>query len=261
MIEINAEDEVAYKAHRERWWRANYPSERLFKVLNVNGLPYHGGSGRWPLPENGSAGEWLEVRGKLVDCENGLHLCRVRDLPLWFGPVIFAAELDGEWFDAGNKIIARKARLLRQLAWDDRIARHFACDCAERALKRERKAGRDSDKRSRETIRVARRFANGLASMDELAAAWDAAGNAEWRRLVRPWAAAWDAAGASAGWAARDAAEVAAWAAARDAAGATWGVATWGVTQAAAAAQAAERTWQTKRLLDYLDGKRTLPPI
>jgi hypothetical protein len=128
--------------------------------------------------------------------------------------------------DHGDKIVVARARLLYRVeAWnDDKSLRLFATDCAERALKREEKSGRKVDKRSWDAVRIARDFARGRATEQELAAAWAAA-----------WAAARDAARAAAGAAARaaarDAARAAAWDAARD----------------------AERAWQTKRLLRYLN--------
>jgi hypothetical protein len=64
-------------------------------------------------------------------------------------------------------------------AWmDDRQRRLLACDCAERALLLERDAGREPDKRSWEAIRVARAYAWGGATDEDLAAAWYAAGDA-----------------------------------------------------------------------------------
>ena len=91
------------------------------------------------------------------------------------------------------------AVLPEQATERDRIARLFACDCAEAVLPiYERKY--PNDKRPRNAIETARRYAVGEATAGELAAARDAA-----------WAAAWDAAWDAAG----DAAWDAAWAAAR----------------------------------------------
>ena len=97
-----------------------------------------------------------------------------------------------------------------------------ACYYATRALKRERKVGREPDKRSWEAVRVARRFAQGKATREELDAARDAAVAAARDAAV---AAATDAAWA----AARDAAV----AVARDAAGAAAGAAAWAAAWAA----------------------------
>ena len=96
----------------------------------------------------------------------------------------------------------------------DRIARIFACDCAERVSPLWVRDYPD-DTRPQQAVAVARRFAAGDATAEELAA---------------PSAAAWDAASAAAWGAASAAASAAAWGAARAA--------------ASAAASAAERAWQ-----------------
>ena len=101
-----------------------------------------------------------------------------------------------------------------QAADRDRIARLFACDCAERVLPLY-EAKHPDDPRPRNAIAVARRYAMGEATSMELAAA---------RAAAR----------AAAGDAARDAAWDAAWDAARDAA---WD-----------AAWDAEQTWQADHL-------------
>jgi hypothetical protein len=110
------------------------------------------------------------------------------------------------------------------------------------------------DKRPRQAIEVARRYAEGNATREELAAAWAAAWAAGAAAGAAAWAAAW-AAGAAAGaaaWAAAGAAAwAAAWAAARAAAwaatGAAAGAAAW------AAAGAAEREWQESKFKEYLE--------
>jgi hypothetical protein len=68
----------------------------------------------------------------------------------------------------------------------EKIARLFSCDCAEHTIGIFEKQYPD-DKRPRQAIDVARRFARGEATPKELAAARDAASDAAW-------AAAWDAA-------------------------------------------------------------------
>ena len=112
----------------------------------------------------------------------------------------------------------------------DKFARLLACDFAKHVLPIFEREYPD-DKRPREAIAVARRYANGQATDNELAvaraAAWDAVGAAVG---AAAWAAAWAAAGA------------AAWAAAWDAAGAAAGAAAWD------AARAAEQKWQEQRL-------------
>jgi len=90
-------------------------------------------------------------------------------------------------------------------AMSDRQRRHFACDCAESVLHP------SNDPRSSEAVRVARLYADGRATEDELDAARDAA-----RAAART--AAGDAAWAAVWAATRDVAMAAAWDAARDAA-------------------------------------------
>jgi hypothetical protein len=224
--------------------------ERLFKVLSHDRMPYWGGSGQWPPP-----GEWLEVTGELVLCENGLHLCRERDLISWLGPEIWEAEYEGERLDGDDKIVVRKARLVSKLeTWDERTQRLFACDCAERVLPLYEKQY-PGDVRPRKATETARRFANGKATKEELAAAEAAVGSAveaAWAAAEAAWAA-WAAAWAAAEAAVGSAVE-AAWAAA-EAAWAAWaaaGSAVGSAVEAAWAARAAERKWQTARLMGYL---------
>ena len=113
----------------------------------------------------------------------------------------------------------------------DRIARLFICDCAERVLHLFEEKFPD-DKRPRQAIEVARRFAIGQATIEELRDAREAAW-AAWEAGAAAWEAA-EAAGAA--WEAGEAAEAAG--AAREAA---WG-----------AAREAEREWQKEQLRRYL---------
>ena len=166
----------------------------LYKVLNPDGTPFHGGSGQWSLPTKGDSGAWTPgewmptIAGELIPCSNGYHLCQEADLLRWLGPAIFEAEYRGDCVNADNKITVREARLLRKIeSWNERTARLFACDCAERVLHLYEARYPDDD-RPREAIRVARAFANGAATEDELAAARDAA-RAAWDAA---WAAGWD---------------------------------------------------------------------
>ena len=228
----------------------------LYKVLNEDGTPYHGGYGAWSLPAKNddgtwTPGEWMPpIGGELVLCENGYHLCRDGQVLEWLGPALFEAEYRGEVVEGDNKLVVREARLLRQLeTWNDRAQRLFACDCAERVLPLFENESPD-DKRPRLAIETARRFANGEATQDELRAARAAAG-----------AAARAAAGAAAGAIARNAAGAiarnAAWDAARNAAWAAASAESWDAAWDAArdAGTEPERGRQYARLCEYLDGR------
>jgi hypothetical protein len=206
-------------------------------MLNPDGTTPQG-YGTWPLPNGKRPGRWLpKIEGDLELCANGYHLLRPGDLLEWLGPELWVAEWRGDRTDGGDdKVVVRQARLLHKVdAYTDRTLRLFACDCAERALTH----ATTPDPRSVNAIAVARKFAYGEATQEELAAAGDAA-----------WAAAWDAAG--------DAAWAAAWAAAGDAAWDAAGDAAWAAAWAAAgdaagdAARAAEKSWQTSRLMEVL---------
>ena len=228
----------------------------LFKVLNDDGSCCNGGTGSWPLPTkkpDGSwtPGEWMPaIEGDLSSCENGYRLCREQDLLQRLGPAIFAAEYRGEAVEAEDKIAAR---LLRRLeGWNERTARLFAVDCAERVVHL------CDDPRPRHAIAVARRYAGGEATEVELAAARDAARDAE-RDAARAaaWAAERDAAraadwaGSTATWAAaRDAARAATRAGSAAARDAAWDAA-WAARDAA---WDAEQKWQVSRLMEYLNG-------
>jgi hypothetical protein len=149
----------------------------LFKLLNEDGSPAHGGSGRWPLPAklpdgSYSPGEWLEVEGDIVPCYNGLHLCRFKNVLDWSAPCMYVAEFapGAEVIDEGDKLVGRKARLLYPVeAWNERVLRIFATRCVRRVWHLL------DDERSKTAVQVARRYADGNVTRDELDAVWDAA--------------------------------------------------------------------------------------
>jgi len=127
----------------------------------------------------------------------------------------------------------------------DRLARLFACDCAEKALHIFEQQNPD-DKRPREAIQAARDFATGKISAAASAAASTAASTA-----------ARDAASAAARAAARDAARDAASAAARAAASAAASTAArdaardaaWAAARAAARDAASAAAWDAQKQL------------
>ena len=192
-----------------------------YKILSNKREARHGGSGKWEYRK------WMPHISDIEACRRGYHVCREQDLTHWLNEAIWEVEIKGNIIEQSDKVVASDARLVRKLkTWNERTARLFACDCAERAL---RFADANQVGGLENTISVARRFADGKATDSELSAAWDAA-----------WAA----------WAARDAAR-----AARDAA---WDAreAAWAAAWDARDARDAELKWQTKRLMQYLKGER-----
>ena len=146
------------------------------------------------LPKDGQPGKWLPTVNKISLCERGYHAFKFEQIFNWMNAQLYEVELSGKMIESNDKTVAEKMRFIRKVdIWNDRTARVFACDCAERVLPIYEKRYPD-DNRPRHAIEVARLYADGKATEEELAAAR---------------AAAWDAARA----AARDAA----WAAARDA--------------------------------------------
>lgn len=104
--------------------------------------------------------------------------------------------------------------VLREKLIDAMILRLFAADCADRALLRERAAGREPAAASWAAVEVARRYARGQATDAELAAVARATGAAA-AVVAAAEAAAWEAwsalsAGAAAAWSALSAAAEAA---------------------------------------------------
>jgi hypothetical protein len=87
---------------------------------------------RWPLPEAGEPGSWVETR---VDpCRSGIHACRPADLPLWIGEILYEVELAGEIVEQSSKVVAARGRLLRRIdAWDDQLRDAYTRMCADRA--------------------------------------------------------------------------------------------------------------------------------
>src|SRR5574340_1168347 len=102
---------------------------KLFKVLD-NQRSCHGGDHLW-VP-----GEWVKVKGKLVPCQRGIHLCREQDLVEWLGPEIWAAEYRGDEFIlAENKVVVREARITTKYEnWNETTARLLTCDFAEKVV-------------------------------------------------------------------------------------------------------------------------------
>jgi hypothetical protein len=100
-----------------------------YKFLDDGGVaPFTGFP--WPV------GEWVEAVGVDV-CVEGIHACRVRDLPVWLGRELWEIELDGEVIEHERKLVAPRGRLTRRVeAWNDDVAHEFGRFCARRTRER-----------------------------------------------------------------------------------------------------------------------------
>jgi hypothetical protein len=82
----------------------------------------------WPV------GEWVEARGDVGLCANGVHACRPEALPRWIDAELWRVEVDDVEEEHDGVLVARRARLLERIeAWDAEISRELARSCAARA--------------------------------------------------------------------------------------------------------------------------------
>ena len=199
-------------------------------------------------------GKTYTVKGKIVPCENGLHgsVRAIDALNYGHGNIVWRVELWGTVVPHNGDKFAASLRTHLAKADATMVLHEFACWCAERALKAERKAEREPHPASRKAIKVKRQWMKGKATDEELDAARDAARaaargasrdaarDAAWDAArAAAWDAAWAAARAAARGASRDAARAAAWDAARAAA--------WAAAWAAARAAAWDAAWDAAR--------------
>ena len=199
-------------------------------------------------------GQVLRVEGPLELCRRGLHasirpLDALRYAP---GSIVCRVEMGGDIIHGDDKLCASERKTL-WVADATRTLHEFACWCAERALLRERDAGREPDPRSWDAVEAKRAWLRGEIDDKALAAAAYAA-----RAAVDAARAAVDAAWATAAaaWAAVDAARAAAVDAAVDAARAAAVDAAVDATRAAARDAAwAEQNAELERALGELAPK------
>src|SRR5690606_392190 len=163
---------------------------------------------RWPLRRGEprpvvEPGQTLRVEGPPVLCKRGLHASRrgLDALQYAPGPVVCRVRLGGEIVEGADKA-ASTERTVLWLADATRVLHEFALWCAERALTREREAGREPNPRAWAALEVKRRWLEGAATDEELVAAWGSAFDAVagWSsafNVVAAWDAAFDAVAAA----------------------------------------------------------------
>jgi hypothetical protein len=137
-------------------------TERFYKFLRRGAVaPFSGLA--WP------SGEWVTADGPLVPCVNGIHVCRLPDLPYWLSEELWEVEVAGDRVEDRQKLVVGRARLRARVAgWPEPIAGAFTSDCAWRVR----------DLAVQELQRTGEPEADELAScrgLDELKAAADGA--------------------------------------------------------------------------------------
>ena len=154
-------------------------------VTEVRRTPWHAVVGEWTVKETP------------VLCESGFHAMEEKDvlrhLPEEIGAQLWEVEVRGRRLHGDDNFVAPQMRLVRLVgATTDANLRLFACDVSEDVLPLFEDAFH-GDLRPRLAIEVARRFANGEATREELTAAWVAAQDAAQAIAQGAWAEAWAA--------------------------------------------------------------------
>ena len=126
-----------------------------------------------------TVGETRTIQGKLKLCERGYH-----SSPNWLsalgyapGPIACVVEVSTPIDKDTTKQVSH-TRTLVSARDASQALRLFTCDCAERALQREREDGREPDARSWAAIEVSRLYIAGEATIGELRSAVDASAHA-----------------------------------------------------------------------------------
>jgi hypothetical protein len=79
---------------------------------------------------------WVEA-DDTQPCEEGIHACRPKDLPIWLGPELWEIELGGDVVEGERKLVARRGRLTRRIEqWTPELASEFGRFCARRTRER-----------------------------------------------------------------------------------------------------------------------------
>ena len=143
---------------------------KAYHFLNQNMRSGFGDEPAWTVGEERTwAGKTLKL------CERGYHHSPSPYDALQYAPgsMLCEVEVSKPVEQDASKGVSWTRKLLsaRDISVELRI---FACDCAERALLREREAGREPDPSTWDALRVARLYADGKASKGELMDAADA---------------------------------------------------------------------------------------
>jgi hypothetical protein len=111
----------------------------------------------------------VEVRGTLEPGSNGVHALRRGRLVDWIDDELWLVEVAGDVEEIDDMLVARRGRLIRRiLGWDEDAPREFGESCIWRARDL---AAESLDRAGLERERVALQSAEGLGSLQALAAA------------------------------------------------------------------------------------------
>jgi len=81
-------------------------------------------------------GTWVAAAAA-EPCVNGIHACRVRDLPIWLHDELWEIELAGEVAVGERKLVAARGRITQRLEqWTPELAHEFGRFCARRTRRR-----------------------------------------------------------------------------------------------------------------------------
>jgi hypothetical protein len=79
---------------------------------------------------------WVEASAAAA-CRNGIHACRIRDLPIWLDDELWQIELAGDVVTGDRKIVAPRGRLTLQIeGWTPELAHEFGRFCTRRTRER-----------------------------------------------------------------------------------------------------------------------------
>lgn len=143
-------------------------------------------------------GAWTDPIPHPKPCERGYHWCRspldLIEQYQSYGPVMVEVESEDPGIDEDTKTVSSRLFVHRVAPWNDRVARLFAADCAERVLHLY-ESWSPNDRRPRRAVEATRQYAEGVIDAAAAAAAATAAGQAAG-------AATWWTAARAATWAA-----------------------------------------------------------
>jgi hypothetical protein len=83
---------------------------RAYKFLDADGCALFSGI-RWPLPEGGAPGAWVEADA-VLPCRFGVHAARPAHVAYWLSWTMWEIELEGEIVESRHKLAAGRGRLV-----------------------------------------------------------------------------------------------------------------------------------------------------